>query len=104
MNWSQPATPMPASCAIRSSSGRKDPAAPNERGQTKASLRHVGRGADRGLAQELLLRVGPADALHGDLDVGIGFLELVERRAHLRRLGVVEAEGDRRVRAWAARP
>ena len=29
---------------------------------------------------------------------GIGLLELVERLAHLRRLGIVEAEGDGRLR------
>ena len=46
------------------------------------------------LAQELVARVAPADALQRDLDAGVALLELVERRAHLLLFRVVEAEGE----------
>src|SRR5262249_3471359 len=78
--WSQPAAPILV-LAIRSSSGR---------------------GADRRLSQILLLSIGPGHALHIDLDAYVVLLEDIERLAHLRRLGIVEAERDRGIRGHSA--
>jgi hypothetical protein len=60
-----------------------------------SQLRDIGGGTDRRLTQILLLGIGPADPLHVDLAAGVLRLEDIERLAHLRRLGIVEAERDR---------
>src|SRR5262249_49713843 len=61
---------------------------PNLRG-----VHHIGPLPDRGLAQELIARIAPANALQIDLDVRILALEFVNGASHLR-FRVIEAEGD----------
>ncbi|MBV8335248.1 MAG: hypothetical protein JO358_07360 [Alphaproteobacteria bacterium] len=49
--------------------------------------------------QILLLGIAPGNALHADLDARVLLLEEIERLAHLRALGIVEAKRDRDIRS-----